>query len=232
MLEELKEAVCLANQRLRREGLVMLTWGNVSAVDRDSGHVVIKPSGIPYETLSPDDMVVVSLRTGEVVEGRRRPSIDTPTHLVLYRAFEPIGGVAHSHSLYATAWSQSQRGIMPLGTTHADYFHGIIPCTRQPSHEDVATDYEASTGRIIIELFNTLRIAPLTMPAVLVASHGPFTWGRTAGEAVEHAYLLEYLAKLASETLRIEPYPRPLPQELLDKHWLRKHGDDAYYGQV
>ena len=231
MLEELKEAVCLANRRLYREGLVRLTWGNVSAVDRDAGRVVIKPSGIPFADLTPNDMVVVSLQTGEVVEGGCRPSVDTPTHRVLYQAFEAIGGVAHSHSLYATAWAQSQRGIMPLGTTHADYFHGIIPCTRQPSHEDMAGDYEAGTGRIIVELFSTLRIAPLTMPAVLVASHGSFTWGTTAAEAVEHAYLLEYLAKLASETLQIEPYPRPLPQELLDKHWLRKHGDDAYYGQ-
>jgi len=229
MLEELKQNVCEANRRLVREGLVIHTWGNVSGVDRASGNVVIKPSGVSYDGMTPGHMVVVSLATGKVVEGDLKPSSDTPTHLVLYRAFKEIGGIVHTHSLYATAWAQAQREIPALGTTHADYFRGPVPCTRSLATKEIKNDYEANTGRVIVERFK--KLDPLHFPGVLVASHAPFAWGSSLEKAVENAIVLEHLARLASETLRVKPSAKPMPRALLDKHFLRKHGPDAYYGQ-
>jgi L-ribulose-5-phosphate 4-epimerase len=229
MLEELKQQVCQANLKLVAEGLVVQTFGNVSGIDRTSGHVVIKPSGVSYEGMNPGHMVVVSLETGQVVEGGLKPSSDTPTHLVLYRAFPGIGGVVHTHSLYATAWAQARREIPPFGTTHADYFQGPVPCTRPMTPEEIREDYEANTGHVIVERFAGLDA--LAWPAVLVSSHGPFTWGRTAGAAVDNAIVLEFLARLSSETLRASVRAKPMPRVLLDKHFLRKHGPGAYYGQ-
>lgn len=228
-LQSLKKQVCAANLQLVVEGLVTHTWGNVSGVYRERGCMVIKPSGMAYEGLKPEHMVVVSLATGKVIEGGLESSSDTPTHLVLYRAFEGIGGVVHTHSLFATAWAQARRDIPDLGTTHADCFHGPVPCTRQMRRKEIQTDYEANTGRVIIERFH--RLDPLVLPGVLVASHGPFTWGTNADDAVKHAIVLEYLARLASETLRIEPSMPSIQSALLDKHFLRKHGPGAYYGQ-
>lgn len=229
MLEELKQRVCAANLKLVSEGLVIQTWGNVSGVDRPSGHVVIKPSGVAYDAMKPEQMVVVSLETGQVVEGDLRPSSDAPTHVVLYRAFADIGGVVHTHSLYATAWAQALRDIPALGTTHADYFYGAVPCTRQMTPDEIRNDYEANTGDVIVERFAELKA--LDFPGVLVASHAPFAWGATVEKAVENAVVLENVARLASETLRLNAAVQPMPQELLDKHFLRKHGPDAYYGQ-
>ncbi|MHC4982903.1 MAG: L-ribulose-5-phosphate 4-epimerase AraD [Planctomycetota bacterium] len=229
MLEELKKQVCEANLRLLAEGLVVQTFGNASGIDRQSGNVVIKPSGISYDQMKPKHMVVVSLETAGVVEGELRPSSDAPTHLELYRAFQGIGGVAHTHSLYATAWAQSRREIAPQGTTHADYFYGPVPVTRTLTAEEISGDYELNTGKVIAERFASLD--PLRMQAVLVAGHGPFVWGASPDEAAENAVNLEYVARLASETIRIEPYPKPISQELLDRHFFRKHGPGAYYGQ-
>jgi L-ribulose-5-phosphate 4-epimerase len=229
MLEQLKQKVCEANRQLVREGLVIQTWGNVSGVDRASGHLVIKPSGVPYATMKPGQMAVVSLATGKIVEGDLRPSSDTPMHLVLYRAFKKIGGIVHTHSLYATAWAQARREIPPLGTTHADYFHGPVPCTRLLTAKKIKDDYEANTGHVIVERF--ARLDPLHFPGVLVASHAPVAWGATVDKAVENAVVLEHLALLASETLRVKPSVKPIPRVLHDKHFLRKHGPRAYYGQ-
>lgn len=229
MLEQLKQKVCEANRQLVREGLAIQTWGNVSGVDRASGHLVIKPSGVPYDAMTAEHMVVVSLETGRVVEGDLRPSSDTPTHLVLYRAFAEIGGIAHTHSLYATAWAQARREIPALGTTHADYFHGSVPCTRVLTAKEIKRDYEANTGHVIMEKFK--KANPLHFPGVLVASHAPFAWGTTVEKAVENAIVLEHLARLASETLHLKPSTKPIQRVLLDKHFLRKHGHDAYYGQ-
>ncbi|HTS18638.1 MAG TPA: L-ribulose-5-phosphate 4-epimerase [Verrucomicrobiae bacterium] len=230
MLEQLKQTVCDANRQLVREGLVVQTWGNVSGVDRASGYLVIKPSGVSYETMAPEHMVVVSLETGRVVEGDLRPSSDTPTHRVLYRAFREIGGIVHTHSLYATAWAQARRDLPALGTTHADYFHGPVPCTRLLTAREIKGDYEANTGRVIVERFK--KIDPLHFPGVLVASHAPFAWGETVEKAVENAVVLEHLARLASETLRIKPSAGSMQRPLVDKHFLRKHGRTAYYGQT
>lgn len=230
MLTQLKQSVCRANLELVREGLVIQTWGNASAIDRERGLVVIKPSGVAYDGMKPGHMVVVSLETGEVVEGGLKPSSDTPTHLVLYRAFAAIGGVVHTHSLMATAWAQACRGIPAYGTTQADYWQGEVPCTRALRPAEIRGDYEAATGRVIVERYGQLD--PLAHPAVLVASHGPFTWGRTVEDAVHNAAVLEFVARLASETLRINPGVRPMPRALLDKHFLRKHGPGAYYGQT
>jgi L-ribulose-5-phosphate 4-epimerase len=230
MLEELKERVCRANLRLVAEGLVMQTWGNVSGVDRKGGFVVIKPSGVPYDEMKPQHMAVVSLETGETVEGDLRPSSDTPTHRELYRAFPGVGGVVHAHSLYAVAWAQAQREIPCFGTTHADFCHGPVPCTRPLKPEEIAEDYEANTGRVIAERFGTLD--PKRIPAVLVAEHGPFAWGANPDQAVSSSVTLEQVARIASETLRIDPSVRPISRELLEKHFLRKHGPDAYYGQT
>jgi L-ribulose-5-phosphate 4-epimerase len=229
MLEELKSEVCRANLQLVQEGLVIQTWGNVSGIDRAAGCIVIKPSGVSYEGMKPCHMVVVSLDSGQVVEGDLKPSSDTPTHLELYRAFDGIGGVVHTHSLYATAWAQARREIPPLGTTHADYFPGPVPCTRELSAKEIRGDYEINTGKVIVERFRGL--APLESPAVLVAEHGPFTWGKSAADAVHNAVVLEFLARLASETIRIAPGGRPMQAELLEKHFRRKHGAGAYYGQ-
>ena len=229
MLEELKAQVCRANLDLVQEGLAILTWGNVSGVDRAGGHLVIKPSGLPYERMTPEQMVVVSLATGQVVEGSLQPSSDTPTHRALYRGFEEIGGVAHSHSLFATAWAQARKAIPCYGTTQADSWRGQVPCTRLLTAAEIQTDYEANTGHVILETFK--RLDPAQHPAVLVACHGPFTWGRSARQAVENAVALEFVARLACETLRIHPKVKPIPPALLAKHFFRKHGPGAYYGQ-
>jgi L-ribulose-5-phosphate 4-epimerase len=229
MLKQLRKDVCLANLQLVVEGLVLHTWGNVSGVDRRRGLVVIKPSGVPYQGMEPAQMVVVSLETGKVVGGGLKPSSDTPTHLALYRAFPEIGGVVHTHSLYATAWAQAHRPIPAYGTTHADYWHGEVPCTRPLTPKEIKADYEANTGRVIVETFK--RLDPKEHPAVLVAGHGPFTWGADAHEAVHRAAVLEFVARLALETLRLNPQTRPLARVLLDKHFLRKHGPGATYGQ-
>lgn len=229
MLEALKKDVCQANLDLVKEGLVIQTFGNVSGIDRASGLVVIKPSGVPYDGMKPEHMVVVELETGKVVESNLRPSSDTATHLVLYRAFADVGGIVHTHSLYATAWAQAKCAIPAMGTTHADYWHGEVPCTRLMTAEEISGEYEAKTGDVIVETF--AGIDPLHKPAVLVASHGPFAWGKDAHDAVHNAAILEYLAKLASETLRINPATATMQDVLLNKHFLRKHGPKAYYGQ-
>jgi len=229
VLDELKRQVCQANLELLRRGLVVETFGNASGVDRASGHVVIKPSGVPYEGMKPKHMVVLSLQTGAVAEGELRPSSDAPTHVELYRAFQSIGGIVHTHSLYATAWAQARREIPPLGTTHADYFHGPVPLTRSLTVEEIQNDYEANTGKVIVERFARLDAAEF--PAVLVFDHGPFAWGPDCQRAVHNAAILEHLARLASETLRVEPYPRLVAPALLEKHFRRKHGPDSYYGQ-
>ena len=203
MLDQLKRDVCAANLELVKAGLVLQTWGNASGLDRERGLVVIKPSGVSYARMKPGHMIVVALETGKVVEGKLNPSSDTPTHLVLYRAFKGVGGIVHTHSLFATAWAQTCREMPALGTTHADYFNGPIPCTRLLKPQEIKSGYEANTGRVIVEAF--ARREPLSCPAALVASHGPFAWGRSVAEAVEHAAVLEHLARLAGETLRLFP---------------------------
>jgi L-ribulose-5-phosphate 4-epimerase len=230
MLQELKEQVCAANLELVAAGLVIQTWGNVSGISPDGKQVVIKPSGVPYEKMKPEHMVVVDLASGKVVEGVLKPSSDTATHLALYRAFPRIGGVVHTHSLFATAWAQTCREVPALGTTHADYFYGPIPCTRKLTPKEIQADYEAETGNVIIETFSGRD--PLSCPAVLVASHGPFVWGKSVPEAVHNAVVFEHVVRLASETLRLLPSVQPMQQVLLDKHFFRKHGPGAYYGQA
>lgn len=229
MLEELKQKVYEANMKLPLYGLVTFTWGNVSGIDREKGLVVIKPSGVEYGVMKPSDMVVVSLETGERVEGALNPSSDTPTHLVLYRAFPELGGVVHTHSRWATIYAQSGRGIPPLGTTHGDYFYGEIPCTRKMTPQEVAGEYERETGNVIVETFAGKSAADI--PAVLVQSHGPFTWGTDPDNAVHNAVVLEELAFMAWHNQMMNPDIPPMQQELLDKHYLRKHGANAYYGQ-
>jgi L-ribulose-5-phosphate 4-epimerase len=230
MLEQLKKSVCAANLNLVKQGLVIQTWGNVSGIDRASGRVVIKPSGVPYEKMKPADMVVVALDSGRVIEGKLKPSSDTPTHLVLYRAFKQVGGIVHTHSLYATAWAQSGCEIPALGTTHADYFNGPVPCTRPMTRSEIHENYEANTGQVIVEAFASRD--PLACPAVLVGNHGPFAWGKSVDEAVHNAIVLEHVVQLAGETLRLFPSTKPMQQVLLEKHFFRKHGSDAYYGQA
>lgn len=227
MLENLKEKVLEANLDLVRQGLVIYTWGNVSGIDRQSGLVVIKPSGVSYDAMKASDMVVVDL-DGKVVEGRLNPSSDTPTHVELYKAFPSIGGVVHTHSTYATAWAQAGRPIMPLGTTHADYFHGPVPCTQDLSDKQIQGCYEAETGRLIVSTFESLN--PVHTPAVLVKNHGPFAWGKDPAEAVYHAKVLEEVAKMNYICLQINP-DSSIRSELVEKHFNRKHGPDAYYGQ-
>ena len=229
MLEKLKQEVLEANLMLPKHGLVTFTWGNVSAVDRESGMVVIKPSGVEYGEMTAEDMVVVHLKTGEVVEGKLNPSSDTPTHLKLYRAFKNAGGIVHTHSRWATSFAQAGRGIIPMGTTHADYFYGEIPCTRAMTPDEIGGEYERDTGKVIIEAFEG--IDPMTIPAVLVKSHGPFTWGSTPAEAVHNAVVLEEAAFMNYHAMMINPQVGHMQQELLDKHYLRKHGENAYYGQ-
>lgn len=230
MLEELKRKVCEANLLLPKHGLVTFTWGNVSAVDRTSGMMVIKPSGVEYDTMKPEDMVVVSLKTGEVREGKYRPSSDTPTHLELYRKYDNIGGVCHTHSRWATSFAQAGVGVIPMGTTHGDYFYGEIPCTRAMTPEEIGGEYEKETATVIIEAFEG--IDPMTIPAVLVKSHGPFTWGKDAFDAVHNAVVLEEAAFMNFHAMMLNPQIGHMQQELLDKHYLRKHGKNAYYGQI
>lgn len=231
MLEQLKAEVCKANLDLVAKGLVIETWGNASGVDRASGVMVIKPSGVPYDGMKPEHMVAVSLADGKVIDGKLKPSSDTDTHLVLYRAFPQIGGVIHTHSLYATAWAQAQRGLPSYGTTQADYWYGDVPCTRLLKPAEIKSDYEANTGHVIVETFKKLKFDPMQHPAVLVASHGPFTWGKNVADAVHNASVLEFIAQLATESLRINPRLKPMQSVLLAKHFLRKHGPKATYGQ-
>ncbi|CAI1591169.1 L-ribulose-5-phosphate 4-epimerase [Serratia marcescens] len=230
MLNELKRQVLAANLSLPAYGLVTFTWGNVSAIDRQSGLVVIKPSGIAYEAMTLEDLVVVDLE-GKVREGHRKPSSDTATHLALYRAFADIGGVVHTHSRNATIWAQAGQPIPALGTTHADYFYGDIPCTRPMSEAEIAGNYEGETGKVIIETFNQAGRDPQQVPGVLVYSHGPFAWGKDAADAVHNAVVLEEVAIMAMATRQLAPAIAPMQPELLDKHFLRKHGKHAYYGQ-
>ncbi|HHT37380.1 MAG: L-ribulose-5-phosphate 4-epimerase [Candidatus Wallacebacter cryptica] len=228
MLTKLRQDVLEANLELNRKGLVVYTWGNVSGIDRERGLVVIKPSGVPYDEMTADQLVVVNL-DGEVVEGSLRPSSDLPTHLELYRNFPNIGGVAHTHSTYATGWAQTGMDLPCLGTTHADHFYGAVPCTRPLNQAEVAVDYELNTGKVIVETFADLD--PDAVPAVLVSQHGPFTWGKDAMDAVVNSVVLEECAKMAGITFSVNREAQAIPQYLLDKHYLRKHGKDAYYGQ-
>ena len=228
MLESLKEQVCRANRDLVTSGLVTLTWGNISGIDRASGHVVIKPSGVPYADLRPDDMVVVDL-DGRVVEGTLKPSSDTPTHVILYRAFEKIGGIVHTHSRHATMFAQARREIPCLGTTHADHFHGLVPVTRPLTQGEVDEDYEGHTGHVIVQRF--AEIDPLAMPAVLVAGHAPFAWGATVAKALDNAIALEAVAEMALGTWQLAENAPELEPWVLEKHHQRKHGPAAYYGQ-
>ena len=228
MLEELKERVCAQNLALVKYGLVVLTWGNVSAIDRETGYIVIKPSGVSYDNMKPEDMVVVDAH-GNVIEGKYRPSSDTPTHLYLYKAFPKIGGIVHTHSTYATSWAQAGRNIPAYGTTHADAFYGQVPCTRSLAKEEVESEYELNTAKVISETFADKDYN--AVPAVLVKKHGPFAWGATPEKAVENAVTLEAVAKMAVKTERLNPKAVEADKYLLDKHYFRKHGKNAYYGQ-
>ena len=230
MLEQLKQAVYEANMELPRRGLVTYTWGNVSGIDRESGLVVIKPSGVEYEDLKPEDLVVLNL-DGEVVEGDLNPSSDTKTHIELYKAFPELGGVVHTHSPHAVAWAQAGSDIPCYGTTHADYFYGPIPCARSLTPAEVDEDYERNTGKVIIETFHDRNLNPVHVPAVICRNHGPFTWGKNAAQAVYHAVVLEEVAKMAMYTRQINQQVEAAPQHVQDKHFLRKHGPNAYYGQ-
>lgn len=228
MLEELKKAVYEANMLLPKHNLVTFTWGNVSQIDRETGYFAIKPSGVDYEKLTPDDMVIMDLE-GNKIEGRYNPSSDTPTHLELYRAFPKIGGVVHTHSPWATSWAQAGRGIPCYGTTHADYMYGEIPCVRCLTKEEIDMAYEKNTGLLIVDYFKDKDYE--AVPAVLCKNHGPFTWGKDGHEAVHNAVVLEEVAKMAARCEMINPQVKPAPQELQDKHYYRKHGANAYYGQ-
>jgi len=229
MLEKLKEQVYLANMDLPKYGLVTFTWGNVSGIDRESGLFVIKPSGVDYDELKPEDMVVVDLE-GNKVEGEYNPSSDTPTHLELYKAFPNVGGIVHTHSPWATSWAQAGRGIPCYGTTHADYIYGEVPCVRNLTKEEIDEAYEKNTGVLIVDYFKDKDYE--AVPAVLCKNHGPFTWGKDAHEAVHNAVVLEEVAKMATRCELINPQVKPAPQELQDKHYYRKHGANAYYGQI
>jgi L-ribulose-5-phosphate 4-epimerase len=228
MLEQLKEAVLEANLALPKHGLVTFTWGNVSGIDREQELVVIKPSGVEYSEMKRDDMVVVDLN-GNIVEGSLKPSSDTPTHIILYKAFKEIGGIVHTHSPWATSFAQAGKAIPAFGTTHADYFYGEVPCTREMKKEEIRGSYELETGNVIVETFSMLD--PLQIPGVLVNAHAPFTWGENPNNAVHNAVVLEEVAKMASRTLALNPETQPMDQTLLDRHFLRKHGVNAYYGQ-
>lgn len=231
MLEQLKQDVLKANLLLPKHNLVTFTWGNVSGIDRKQGLIVIKPSGVEYDVMKAEDMVVVDLETGKTVEGELNPSSDTPTHLALYKAFTEIGGIVHTHSRWATIFAQSGLDIPPLGTTQADYFYGAIPCTRPMTKEEIEGEYELETGSVIIERFANLN--PNDVPGALVYSHGPFTWGTSPGNAVHNSVVLEEVAMMAWHNLCLSGNTiRPMQQELLDKHYLRKHGENAYYGQA
>ncbi|MGG1639658.1 L-ribulose-5-phosphate 4-epimerase [Paenibacillus sp. FSL K6-3182] len=230
MLEALKHAVWEANMDLPKYGLVTFTWGNVSGVDRESGYAVIKPSGVPYEELKAEQMVVVDLE-GNVIEGNLRPSSDTATHVLLYKAFPSIGGIVHTHSPWATSWAQAGRSIPSLGTTHGDYFYGEVPCTRAMTEAEINGAYELETGNVIVETFHKNHIDPNQVPSVLVNSHAPFCWGKDPHNAVHNAVVLEEVAKMALHTYQLNPNVQPMDQALLDRHYLRKHGANAYYGQ-
>ncbi len=230
MLEELKKRVYEANMLLPKYGLVTFTWGNVSEIDRETGYFVIKPSGVDYETMTPDDMVVMDL-DGNRIEGRYKPSSDTATHIELYKKYPEIGGVVHTHSPEATSWAQAGRSIPLYGTTHADYFYGDIPCARVLTPEELEEAYERNTGVVIIETFEKAGINPMHTPAVLCTNHGPFAWGKDAHEAVHNAVVLEEVAKMATKTESINPRAPKAPDYLKDKHFFRKHGANAYYGQ-
>ena len=230
MLEQLKQEVCEANLELYKRGIVIYTWGNVSGIDRGSGNIVIKPSGVDYETMTADDMVVVDLRTGDVVEGKYKPSSDTPTHLELYRRFPEIGGITHTHSTNAVAFAQAGADIPALGTTHADYFYGAIPCTRELTKEEVEEAYELNTGKVIVDCIKERSIDPMAVPGIVVKNHGPFSWGKDAAAAVYHAVVMEAVAEMALKTLLLTR-DASMQQYVLDKHYMRKHGPNAYYGQ-
>lgn len=231
MLEELKIIVCKANLELPRYGLVTFTWGNVSGVDREKGLMVIKPSGVEYDNMKPEDMVVVSLSTGEKVEGKWKPSSDTDTHVELYNAFPDIGGIVHTHSRWATTFAQAGMEIPAMGTTHADYFYGAIPCTRPMTPVEIQGEYEKETGNVIIETFRANGVDPIAVPAANVFSHGPFAWGTDPMNAVHNAVVMEEIAFMTWHTMMLDPGQSSMQQELLDKHYLRKHGKNAYYGQ-
>jgi len=230
-LAGLKKKVCSANKKLPDAGLVTLTWGNAGGLDKETGRMVIKPSGVPYEELNPDNMVVLSLENGEKCEGAMKASSDAPTHLELYRAFPSIGGIVHTHSLYATAWAQAEKQVPCLGTTHADTFYGPVPVCRQLRAEEVEADYEINVGKVIGEHFAGRELDPLFVPGVLVPGHGPFAWGEDVDAAVKNAIVLEEVSKMAYLTLNLEPGETGLPGYILNKHFSRKHGPDAYYGQ-
>jgi len=230
-IKAMKEQVLAANLALPQHKLVTFTWGNVSAVDRAQGLIAIKPSGVEYDGMTVDDIVVVELESGRVVEGSKKPSSDTATHLALYRAFEDIGGIVHTHSRHATIWAQAGQDIPAWGTTHADYFYGTIPCTRLMTEAEIAQDYEHNTGEVIIETFRSRGISPASIPAVLVNAHGPFAWGKDADSAVHNAVVLEEIAYMGIFSRQLSPDISRMPQPLLDKHFLRKHGANAYYGQ-
>ncbi|HEJ7841848.1 L-ribulose-5-phosphate 4-epimerase [Serratia marcescens] len=231
MLTQLKQQVLEANLDLPRHKLVTFTWGNVSAVDRERGLVVIKPSGVEYEHMTAEDMVVVDLASGRTVEGAKKPSSDTATHLALYREFADIGGIVHTHSRHATIWAQAGLDIPAWGTTHADYFYGAIPCTRLMTQDEIEHDYELETGKVIIETFRRRDINPNAIPAVLVNAHGPFAWGKDTHNAVHNAVVLEEIAYMGIFSRQLTPGIHSMQRELLDKHYLRKHGQNAYYGQ-
>ncbi len=230
MLEELKKLVYEANMELPKRKMVTYTWGNVSAIDRETGYFVIKPSGVDYEIMKPEDMVVMDLE-GNKIEGKYKPSSDTPTHIELYKKYPEIGGIVHTHSPEATAWAQASRSIPLYGTTHADYFYGPIPCARSLTPEEIGGEYEKNTGLVIIETFEDLGLNPMYTPAVLCANHGPFAWGKDAAEAVHNAVVLEEVAKMATKTEQINPRVNDAPDSIRDKHFFRKHGANAYYGQ-
>ena len=230
MLEKLREEVYRANMELPERGLVVYTWGNVSGIDRESGLVVIKPSGVEYDDLKPSDLVIVDLNN-KVVEGDMNPSSDTKTHVELYKAFPTVGGIVHTHSAHAVGWAQAGRDIPCYGTTHADYFYGAVPCTRNLTPSEVELDYELNTGKVIVETFKERKLEPLSVPGVICRSHGPFTWGKNAAQAVYHAVVLEEVAKMAMYTVTVDQMASPAPQYVQDKHYLRKHGANAYYGQ-
>ncbi|MBR0216737.1 MAG: L-ribulose-5-phosphate 4-epimerase [Clostridia bacterium] len=230
MLEELRKAVWEANMELPRRNLVTYTWGNVSGIDREKGLIVIKPSGVEYEDLTPEKLVIVDL-DNNIVEGNLNPSSDTKTHVELYRAFPTLGGIVHTHSPHAVAWAQAGRDIPCYGTTHADYFYGPVPCARSLTAEEVEEDYERNTGKVIIETFTERGLDPKAVPGVICRNHGPFTWGKDAAQAVYHAVVLEEVAKMAMYTITIDPNTPSAPQHVQDKHYMRKHGPNAYYGQ-
>ncbi len=230
MWEELKQEVCRENKRLAEYGLVVLTWGNVSARTPDGEHIIIKPSGVEYASMTPEQMVVTDL-LGNIVEGDLRPSSDLATHLEIYRSFPEVGGVVHTHSRFAASLAQAERDLPCYGTTHADYFYGPVPCTRHLTEAEIAGDYEGNTGKVIVETFRSRGIDPMAVPAVLVCKHGPFTWGKTCAKAVENALVLEECARMACVTERFAPSAVPAPAYLQDKHYFRKHGPNAYYGQ-